>query len=103
MDRKLLDYLPPVLREVDDFQVINEANEPEISLAWDCLGRVMANQFLEDADDVGVSVWEQELCIRPKGTGLCGTGSCLIPSLGCKDGWPASAAARRFWRNPAIA
>lgn len=68
MDRKLLDYLPPVLREVDDFQVINEANEPEISLAWDCLGRVMANQFLEDADDVGVSVWEQELCIRPKGT-----------------------------------
>ena len=45
MDRKLLDYLPPVLREVMEFQAINEANEPEISLAWDALSLVMANQF----------------------------------------------------------
>lgn len=37
MDRKLLDYLPPVLREVLEFQAINAANEPEISIAWDAL------------------------------------------------------------------
>lgn len=68
MDRKLLDYLPPVLREVDDFQAINEANEPEISEAWDGLDLVMANQFLDDADEHGVTVWEQELKIHPKDT-----------------------------------
>ena len=50
MDRKILDYLPPVLREVMEFQAINEANEPEISLAWDALSLVMANQFLDTAD-----------------------------------------------------
>lgn len=68
MDRRLLDYLPPVLREVMDFKAINGANEPEISLAWDALARVLANQFLETADTVGVTVWEKELKIFPKDT-----------------------------------
>lgn len=68
MDRHLLNYLPPVLREVLEFQTINGANEPEISLAWDALSRVLANQFLEDADEYGVAIWEKELGIRPKDT-----------------------------------
>lgn len=68
MDRKLLDYLPPVLREVMEFKAINAANEPETSLAWDALTMVLANQFLETADARGVSVWEQELKIFPKDT-----------------------------------
>ena len=68
MDRQLLNYLPPVLRVVQEFQTINGANEPEISLAWDALSRVLANQFLEDADEYGVAIWEKELGIRPKGT-----------------------------------
>lgn len=68
MDRKLLDYLPPVLREVMEMQAINKANEPEIAIAWDALTLVLANQFLETADARGVSVWEQELNILPKGT-----------------------------------
>ena len=68
MDRHLLNYLPPVLREVLEFQIINGANEPEISLAWDAITRVLANQFLEDADEDGVAVWEKELGIRPKDT-----------------------------------
>ena len=68
MDRRLLDYLPPVLREVSDFQSINEANEPEIRAAWDALARVLDNQFLETADARGVAVWEKELRLYPKDT-----------------------------------
>ena len=68
MDRRLLDYLPPVLRDVLEFQAINEANEPEISLAWDAMALILANQFLETADAVGVGVWEKELRIFPKDT-----------------------------------
>lgn len=68
MDRKLINYLPPVLREVMEFKAINAANEPEIAMAWDGLDRVMANQFLNDADVHGVSVWEKELKIFPKDT-----------------------------------
>lgn len=68
MDRKLLDYLPPVLRDVMEMQAINNANEPEISIAWGVLERIMANQFLDEADAWGVSTWEQELRLRPKDT-----------------------------------
>ena len=57
MDRKLISYLPPVLREVLDFQAINTANEPEISLAWYALEQVMDNQFLDSADQSGVAMW----------------------------------------------
>ena len=53
MDRKLLDYLPPVLREVLEFQAINAANEPEISMAWDALALFLANQFLDTATASG--------------------------------------------------
>ncbi len=68
MDRKLIDYLPPVLRGVREYVGINDANEPEISRAWDALEQVMANQFIDDADEYGVAMWEQELSIVPKGT-----------------------------------
>jgi hypothetical protein len=68
VDRKLINYLPPVLREVLELKAINEANEPEISLAWDALAIVLANQFLEEADERGVAVWEKELKIFPKDT-----------------------------------
>lgn len=68
MHRRLLDYLPPVLREVKDFQAINRANEPEISAAWDGLDLVMANQFIDDAGEYGVAMWEAELKLHPKDT-----------------------------------
>ena len=68
MDRKLLDYLPPALRGVLEYQAINAANEPEIAAAWDALALVLANQFLDTATANGVSMWERELNIRPKDT-----------------------------------
>ena len=49
-------------------QAINEANEPEIKLAWDSLERVLGNQFLEEADSRGLAVWEKELKLTPKDT-----------------------------------
>lgn len=49
-------------------QAINGANEPEIASAWDALTQVQANQFLETADENGVTVWEKELRILSKDT-----------------------------------
>lgn len=68
MDRKLIDYLPPVLQEVVEFREINEANEPELSLAWDAMALILANQFLDSATEWGVRTWEEDLGIRPKDT-----------------------------------
>ncbi len=68
MDRRLIDYLPPVLQEIEEFKAINSAIQPEIERAWAELGRLMNNQFLTTADESGVARWEKELRILPKDT-----------------------------------
>ena len=64
--RRLLDYPPPVVRQVLDFQQISAATEPEIRLAWQAVERVLGRRFLAEADGVGLGVWERELGLFPK-------------------------------------
>lgn len=64
-DRQLIDYLPPALRKVLDFEAITSAQQPEIEAAWAALELVMNNQFIDSATEAGVSVWERELNIAP--------------------------------------
>lgn len=68
MDRKLIDYLPPMLQKVTEFMAITEAQQPEIEKAWTALDFVMNNQFIDTATKEGVSVWESELGITPLNT-----------------------------------
>ena len=63
-----MNYLPAVLRVVLELQSITVANEPEITLAWDAITRVLAKEFLEAADEDGVVVWEQQRRSFPKDT-----------------------------------
>lgn len=67
-DRKLIDYLPPVLQSVMEFAAINEAQQPEIEAAWDALSLVMNNQFIDTATNEGLNMWENELNIVPCAT-----------------------------------
>lgn len=67
-DTRLIDYLPPILRDVLEFQAINDTNGTEISAAWADLERLLNNQFLDIADVMGVEMWEQELGLTPKST-----------------------------------
>lgn len=68
MDRKLIDYLPPVLQKVMEFMAITSAQQPEIESAWGALDLVMNNQFIDTATEEGVAVWEKELNITPLNT-----------------------------------
>lgn len=68
LDRKLIDYLPPVLQSVMEFAAITGAQQPEIEAAWDALNLVMDNQFIDTATEAGVTVWEKELNIVPLAT-----------------------------------
>lgn len=65
LDRKLIDYLPPVLQSVMEFVAINGAQQPEFEAAWDALNLVMDNQFIDTATEAGVKLWERELNIVP--------------------------------------
>lgn len=64
-ERKLIDYLPPVLQNVMEFSAIADAQQPEIEAAWNALNLVMDNQFIDTATEAGVKLWEQELNIVP--------------------------------------
>lgn len=61
MDRQLINYLPPVFREVREFQAITGIEQPDIENAWDNAGRVLDEQFLDSATEVGISRWEKIL------------------------------------------
>lgn len=67
-DRKLINYLPPVLRTVFEFMQITDAQQPEFERAWEALNFVMDNQFIDTATEEGVAAWEKELNITPFNT-----------------------------------
>lgn len=63
MDRKLIDYLPPVLRDIAEFKEITRIQQEKIKEAWDALEAVLGNQFIDTATEDGLKMWEKELSI----------------------------------------
>lgn len=68
LDRKLINYLPEVLRNYREFQKTFEAEEPELLKVQEELSKVLDDLFIEDATERGVKRWEKILKITPKAT-----------------------------------
>ena len=68
MDRKLINYLPYVVRDYAEFQGITGAEQPEFENAWAAVDDLLNNQFIKTAGNLGLSRWEKILGISPKGT-----------------------------------
>lgn len=68
MNRKLINYLPFIVRDYAEFQGITWAEQPEFENAWASVEKILANQFVRTADNLGLSRWEKILGIVPKGT-----------------------------------
>ena len=68
MERKLIDYLPYVIRDYAEFQGIMGSEQPEIEKAWNTTDDLLNNQFIPTAGNMGLSRWEKILGITPKGT-----------------------------------
>lgn len=68
MDRKLIDYLPPVLAEVRDYQALMQAEQAEIDRLWAAAERLLENQFIDGTDEAGIARYELMLDIQPKAT-----------------------------------
>lgn len=68
-NRNLIEYLPPFLREIKEYQaILTTADQPEIVLLWQAAENVFKDQFIMDATENGVSRWEKILGIVPKAT-----------------------------------
>ena len=68
MERKLIDYLPYVIRDYAEFQGIMGSEQPEIEKAWNTTDDLLDNQFIPTAGNMGLSRREKILGITPKGT-----------------------------------
>ena len=63
MERKLIDYLPYVIRDYAEFQGIMGSEQPEIEKAWNTTDDLLDNQFIPTAGNMGLSRWEKILGI----------------------------------------
>lgn len=61
----LVSYLPPFLAEFKEISVALEAENPEFVLVWKAAERVLQNEFIESADEYGISRFEKILNILP--------------------------------------
>ena len=68
MDRKLVDYLPDILRNILEFRQIMGAEQPELEAFWDKGNKVVDNSFVLSEDEDAASRWEKILNISHKDT-----------------------------------
>lgn len=64
-DVDLVSYLPPFMAEFKETGAALEAENPEFVLAWKAADRVLYNEFIESADEYGISRFEKILDILP--------------------------------------
>lgn len=68
-ERKLIEYLPHIIRDVREYKAImNDAEQPEMVLSWGAIDNALNDQFIVDATENGVSRWEKILGIVPQAT-----------------------------------
>lgn len=61
----LVSYLPQFVAEFKEINVALEAENPEFVLVWKAADRVLKNEFIETADEYGISRFEKILNILP--------------------------------------
>ena len=62
MDRNLIDYLPPFLRNVEENKsILTKGDQPEISKLWDDIDGILNDIFVLTATENGIARWEKLL------------------------------------------
>lgn len=68
MRKQMIEYLPPILRRVYEFQLLSEAEQAEVDQYTAAMQTVLNNQFIADAEESGIERYESILGILPKAT-----------------------------------
>lgn len=61
----LVSYLPPFMAEFKEICTTLEAENPEFQMVWKASDQVLKNEFIETADEYGISRFEKMLGIFP--------------------------------------
>ena len=66
MKKKLIDYLPPVLKEVEELNNILDVQQSEIYNLKDSVDRMFKDQFIADATEQDFQNGKKFLAFSPK-------------------------------------
>lgn len=66
MDRQLIDYLPPVLKEVKEIKAATAAEQSEIEKLWGNINSMLYGQFIHTAEGTALKRWERLVGITTK-------------------------------------
>jgi hypothetical protein len=68
-ERRLIDYIPHIIRDVREYKaILTDGEDTEIESLWASLDDALKDQFIMDSTEYGVSRWERLLKITPKAT-----------------------------------
>lgn len=68
MDRKLIGYLPPPLRDIREYAAALSVEQIEFEDLWKALRSAPDEKFTQTATEIGISHWERVLGIAPFAT-----------------------------------
>lgn len=66
MDRKLIDYLPEVMQEYEEFKQLMACEQETVEKEWHAVDLLLKEGFLDTETEKGASRWEGILGITPK-------------------------------------
>ncbi|NBI73458.1 DUF2313 domain-containing protein, partial [Clostridiaceae bacterium] len=61
----LVSYLPPFIAEYKEINTALAAENPEFQLIWEAADRALRNEFIETADEYGISRFEKMMGLFP--------------------------------------
>lgn len=68
MQRKLIDYLPNILKELEEFKQLMNAEQKQTDDLWDMIYKILKEAFIETAESDGLNRWETILNLIPLDT-----------------------------------
>ena len=68
MQRKLIDYLPGIIQELEEFKKIMTAEQKQVDDLWSFIYGILDEAFVDTAKDIGLKRWETILNITPLDT-----------------------------------
>jgi len=66
-ESNILNYLPPVLSEIKEFQLIANAEDEALNILWKKAEDILNNQFCDTLDETGLSRFEKILSLNSDG------------------------------------
>jgi len=66
LDRLIADYLPPVFKGFHAFMGIVDGEQVAVEALWDAVQQALEEQFIETAEENGLSRWEKALGITSR-------------------------------------